>query len=355
MTGRAPGRSAHSVIERMDHWRCSPSAKLQTIGFKEWHHFYIFGAEVDLLVNFSVMNGVQFEPDRGAMIPRLAILARTPSGWRGGLERFEADQVHLTQGRIEATFGGNEMRFDDGAYTLRIGDNRAGVSARIDLQPVTGPSLTEPIQLGSAGSMRWLVLSRLRASGTIEIEDQRFDLRDAPAYHDHDWGSFQWGAGFAWNWSVALGDGGDSPWAITATQVTDQGRRQLYTDSLMLWQGPRLLRSFRREGITTSSSGRYRQTTRPLRIPTATWLAAPGEAFDIPKTYTVRAEGLGDVVELRLDVLDYAQIAIPGDFDADTICVLSEIRAEFSATASVRGTTTNFDGPAVLELLHVVR
>jgi hypothetical protein len=92
-----------------------------------------------------------------------------------------------------------------------------------------------------------------------------------------------------------------------------------------------------------------------LRIPAAAWLAAPGEAFDIPRTYTVRAESQGDMVEMKLDVLDYAQIAIPGDFSADTICILSEIRARFSATASVRGATTSLEGPAVLELLHVVR
>jgi len=355
MSGQAPGASAASAIARMDHWRCNPSASLQRLGFKEWQHFYIFGSEVDLLVNFSVMNGVQLEPDPRAMVPRMAILARTPSGWHGSVVRFDPDEVRLTAGRIDAELGPNEVRFRNGAYELRIDDPRAQIAARITLQPVTAPSLTEPIRLGSAGSMRWLVVSRLSASGTIEVGQQRFALRDAPSYHDHDWGSFQWGEGFAWNWSVALAAGDGPPWTITATQVTDQGRRQLYTDGLMLWLGRRLLRSFRREGITTAACGRFRPQSRPLRIPNATWLAAPGEAFDIPQTYVVRAAAQGDVVELNLEVIDYAQIALPGSLADDTVCILSEIRADFAATARVRGTSATLRGPAVLELLHVVR
>jgi hypothetical protein len=88
-------------------------------------------------------------------------------------------------------------------------------------------------------------------------------------------------------------------------------------------------------------------------------LACPGDAADVPQIYEVRAEEAGDVVELRIEVQSFAQMAIPNDAangaDEWSTTLLSECSARAHAEGRVRGEEVRLDGPALLELVHVVR
>jgi hypothetical protein len=345
------------MVGQLDHWRRTPSARRGGVGNKEWHHFCVLGKGVDLVLNWSLMEGIQTGEGRLDECGRLTILARGRNGWRGGIERFGAEDVAVKAGSIEAAFGPNRMRFDGRVYRLDVKFEQPEIEARLALEPLVTPALTDPLRLGRGGTMRWLVVPRLRVSGWVIIEGRRYAIEDAPGYHDHDWGQFQWGGGFAWSWAAALPRDLSNPWTITATQVTDEHRLQLFTNSVVVWRGADLARGFRREGITTSNRGCVSALAgaRPLRVPAAMWLAAPGEAFDIPKWHEVRAEGQGDVIELELEVLDYSQIAIPSDANDDATAILSEIRTEARAHGRIRGERVSLRGPALLELLHVAR
>jgi hypothetical protein len=344
------------MVARLDHWRGTSSANRGSVGNKEWHHFCVLGKRVDLVVNWSLMAGLQSAEGKVDEAGRVTLLVRDRQGWRGGIERFGAEAVKVEAGAIDAAFGRCSMRFDGRAYRLDVKLARPDVAARLILRPLVTPALTDPLRLGHGGTMRWLVVPRLRVSGWVEVEGRRYELEDAPGYHDHDWGQFQWGGGFAWTWAAALPRDLSNPWTLTTTQVTDERRLELFTSSVVVWKGQDLARSFRREGITSTSSGYLNPgKTRPLRVPSAMWLASPSEAFDIPARHEVRAESRGDVVELQLDLRDYAQIAIPSDADDDTTAILSEIRTEARADGRIRGERLRLRGSALLELLHVAR
>ena len=349
-----PGAGSRPV-ERMDHWRCAVRAPLQSSGFKEWQHFALFTGDVDVLINFSLMNGVQVSANPNAIVPRLVALVRDPQGWRGAVETFGLDDVDVASGNIDARFGCNALRFRGGHYELDLALDTIGVEGALELEPTTDPLLTESIQLGTGGSMRWFVVPRLRANGYLRIDGKEVRVVDSAAYHDHDWGTFRWGGGFAWNWSVSHSEGGGTPWTVTATQITDEGRNRLYTDSLTLWRGNDLVRSFRRESMHVAMEGCLTPVGRPLRVPPIAWLAAPGESFDIPERLIFRAESLGDRVELEIRPGDYAQIAVPAEDGDESTCMLSEIRSDFSACGTVHGESIDLRGSSLLEMMHVVR
>jgi hypothetical protein len=331
-----------------DHWR-------RARGHKEWQHFCVFGNEVEVLINLSLLDGVQADGPEVAEVARLAILARDRDGWRGGLQRFAPGEVDVAGGRIDARFGDCHLRFEGGRYLLEVALASGDLRACLALEPQVTPALTNRLNLGRGGNVRWLLVPRVCAHGRVHIAGRAHDLRGSLGYHDHNWGCFRWGADFAWDWVIALPSEASVPWTLVATRITDRGRLVQFTDSLLLWKGDELARGFRGEGITTRTIGLHRPAARPLRIPPAMWLAAPGVAFDVPAHTEVRGEGRGDVVELSLTTLDFAQIAIPDDADDDGTTLLSEIRCRASVDGRVRGERVRFEGTALLELVHAAQ
>ncbi len=335
-----------------DHWRRSPASAGGPVGHKEWQHFCVLDAELDVLVNLSLMDGVQTGWIAAPEVARVALLARDRNGWVGALERFGRGEVQLAGGSLEARFGRNQLSFDGDRYRLEVSLDDGRLRASLAFEPRVTPALTNHLRLGRGGSVRWLLVPRVVARGSVVIDGREHDVRGALGYHDHNWGHFQWGGDFAWDWAIALPREAAVPWSLVATRVTDQRRLHRFTDSLLLWKHDQLVRVFRGEGITSLTSGIQRPRARPLRIPTAMWLAAPGSACDVPARYEVRGEGHGDVVELRLEIRDFAQIALPDDADDDGTTLFVEIRCEASVDGSVRGERVRFAGPALLELTH---
>jgi hypothetical protein len=338
-----------------DHWRRSPASAGGPVGHKEWQHFCVLDGAVDVLINLSLMDGVQTGRLAAPEIARVAILARDRNGWRGALERFGPAEVDLAGGRLGASFGSNRLSFEDGRYRLEVGLDGDRLRTRLTLEPMMTPALTNHLRLGRGGSVRWLLVPRVTAQGSVSIDGREHHIRGALGYHDHNWGQFQWGGDFAWDWAIALPRESCIPWSLVTTRVTDRGRLHRFTDSLLLWRGDQLVRLFRGAGITSRGFGIHRPRTRPLRIPGAMWLAAPGTACDVPAHYEVRGEGQGDVVELRLEIEDFAQIALPDDVDDDGTTLFVEIRCEASVDGCVRGERVRFVGPALLELTHAAR
>jgi len=352
-----PGRRERvgELLARVDHWRCASRSSAGNTGSKEWHHFCVFGERVDLLLNLSLMDGVQTGIDPGGRVARLAVLARDADGWVGDVDRFEPRDVRLDAGSVEARLGETHLRLEGGAYGIDMRLADGSVRASLLLEPLVTPAITDHQPLGRGGTMRWLVVPLLRADGELWVRGRRHVLRSAPAYHDHDWGVFRWGEGFTWNWAVALPGDPRTPWVMAATQIGDERRAQRFANSFLLWRDDRLCRAIRGGGICTESRGLLRPRGRALRVPRIMTLASPGSAVDVPRRYEVRAEEAGDVVELAIDLEDFSQIAIPNDDAAWSTTLLSECCGRARAEGRVRGERVELDGPALLELVHVAR
>ena len=89
--------------------------------------------------------------------------------------------------------------------------------------------------LASGARLSWLFVPRLEAHGHVRIGDTRVGLRGAPAYHDHNWGRFRWGADFGWEWGSVLPRDLSDPWTIVCMRMTDQRRRRATRQALYAW------------------------------------------------------------------------------------------------------------------------
>lgn len=355
---------ARSLVTRLrtsDHWRSAPGRRqadaLEAAALhKEWQHFCVFDREVELLANWSVMDGVQTRADTGGEVPRVAVLARDASGWVGELERFEPGEIDVRPGGVSARFGPHRMALDDRGYRLSIALRSGALRAELAFEPLATPALTNNVPLAFGGTIRWLIVPRLRVHGEIRVRDRLHRIDGALGYHDHNWGPFHWGADFAWDWAIALPERAETPWSVVLTRLTDRGRLRSISDGLLLWCDHALVRGFRGAQVEVESQGRLRTAERPLRVPRAAWLASAGESSPAPERYVVRARGGGDRLDLVLEARDVAQIAIPNDAPGDDgLSLLTEVHARATVEGEVRGRRVAFEGPALLELIHVER
>jgi hypothetical protein len=350
--GRLAGLSQRILTS--DYLRRSPASAGGRIGHKEWTHFCVFGEQVDLMVNFSLMDGVQTGATPAAEVPRLALLVRDTGGWEGDVDRFTADEVDIAGGRIDLHLGPNRLRFVEGIYHLdaRLADRP--VQVRLRLRPRVTPALTNSVALGLGGSVKWLVIPHLLADGEILVAGRRHVLSGAPAYHDHNWGSFAWGADFSWDWAIVVPPDPSTPWSLVLTRLSDRGRHRVHSEGLLLWKRDTHQRTFRGTEVEFHSSGFLRRR-QPLRIPRVMRLVSPGNASDVPSHMVASGRSGSDHLDLELEMLDFGQIAIPSDADPSSVTVLSEVLATGRVEGTVRGEAVRLEGPALVELIRVVR
>jgi hypothetical protein len=341
-------------LRTSDYWRRSPASAGGAAGHKEWTHFCVLGPGIDLLVNFSLMDGVQTGLQNGVEIPRLAVLARDENGWEGEVVRFEPEEVTVAGGSIDCRFGRNLLRFVDGCYELDLDVPGRGLSASLRFEPLVTPAMTNSVPLGSGESVKWLVVPRLTADGAITIAGRRHRLASAPAYHDHNWGAFRWGGDFSWEWAVAIPVESSVPWTIVLTRLSDRAQHRVYSEGLLLWKGDTHWRTFRGDEVEFRADGFLRR--KPvLRVPPVMWLAAPGRALDVPRIMRATGRSGRDAIELEIELEDLGQIAIPSDADAHTTTVLSEVLGSARLSGRVRGEPVESAGRAIVELVRVVR
>lgn len=336
-----------------DYWRAPGYSERRAgprpFGHKEWHHFCVFGRGLHLLLNWSAMTGVQTIGSR-ELVPRIAVLVRDDRGWHGAVERFGPEESQISGG--DAHFGRNRLCIAERGYAAEVDLPASGIRASLRFEPLARPVLTNTMALAWGGRVRWLIVPRLRAEGFVEVDGSRTPICGEPAYHDHNWGDFRWGEDFSWEWGIALPRTPETPWAVVVTRLCDRARLRSFADTLLLWKERALIRSFRNAELHAEREGLLRVTPRPLRIPPVMSLAAPGVGADVPTRYTVRAAGGGDVIEVEIRPIDFAQIGIPDDHGRNGISLLSEVRAEARVSGRVRGEHVGFEGPALLEMTH---
>jgi hypothetical protein len=328
--GRALDPTA-AVIAQSDYWRRGADQK-------EWSHFCVLARDVTLLVNLSLP------------VARAVLLARTDElGWRGSVETVDPGALDLTGGAIDARFGRTSLAFRSGAYELEAATSDGSVASRLRLAPCTRPALTSSIPLARAATMKWFVVPRLEATGTIVVRGRRFALERAPAYHDHDWGPFAWGGDFSWEWAVVLPEGSAAPWSFVFQRISDRARHRSLSQGLLAFRAGSPVKTLHGRDVSVRSEGLLRQR-RPLRVPRVMSLVAPAGASDAPRRIEVRAGNGADVVELALELHDLAQIAIPNDGERPGVTLVCEAHARARVAGRLRGERIDCDAAALVEL-----
>lgn len=336
------------AIEQVDWFRRPPSRVGGAGGFKEWHHFCVYGAGIDLLINFSEVDDVREGRDEGVTFARMTVLARLDR-WHGGVERYEAGDVDIRGGSIRARIGGNHLAYDGGAYRLSVECRDHAIRGELGLVPLAMPAPIHNVVTGDGPPIHWVVVPRLAASGWVEVDGVRFVLDEAPAYHDHNWGHFRWGRDFAWEWGFGLPQDPDDPWSFVFARLS--GRRLVRTrmQTLFLWKGNRVQRAFRDDRIRIRHRGLFR-AERVHKVPPVMRLVSRGLATDVPAEMTIEAWSADSRLEACFRPRDVAQVILPNDDDLG-VTIINEVAGDLEVEARVRDETVRIHCPTIFEFL----
>jgi hypothetical protein len=137
---------------------------------------------------------------------RMLLTHRRPDGRH---ERFTAsypaEQVRLDTAGADLTVGRSTVRQREGAYHLHAQAEGEGGPVALDLIVRPRPNrYFPPVELREERFLSGYVVPALaaEASGRICVRGRCAPVRDAPAYHDHNWGVWR---AVTWEWGAATG------------------------------------------------------------------------------------------------------------------------------------------------------
>lgn len=346
--GSSEERIITQALLRADYFRRSPFSLGGDQGHKEWLHFCVYGADIDVLVNFSICDDVRPGAASGTEFARITVLVREKE-WDGDVDFYEAADVFVHGGHIEAIFGLNSVVFLDGEYHIAVTLRDRPISMDLRLRPMTMPSLANNIQLDPGPPINWLVVPRLLATGVVRVAGREHRIEAAPAYHDHNWGHFAWGRDFAWEWGFALPHGQDVPWSLVFVRLSDRAHTRALMQAIFLWKGMRQHRVMRAADVKVRHEGHLRPA-RVFKIPRVMGLISPDILPDVPARLWVHGEGDGDELECVFDAHDGAQVIVPNDHDMG-VTIINEVSGTVRLSGQVRGETVRMEGRAIFEFL----
>jgi hypothetical protein len=342
---QATARPAGDLFTAMDYWRGATGSST-AIGHKEWSHFSIMAGELDLLVNFSVMedlNERRSPPSRRPRLGRLTVLHRDAAGrWDGEVEPFEPAAVSIRKGLPGIQLGASTARIAAEVYRLELALPSGRTRGWIELVPSARPVFANRVRLAGGEYIRWLVVPRLVARGEIRLGGRTVVLEGAPAYHDRNWGEFTWGGGCAWEWATILPSQPKIPWSLVYSRISDRMRGETLSQSLILWREEFPHRKFFGRDLSVEQRGLL-SGSRPLQIPKFMDLLSGGIDADVPRTMRVRATAYQDELCLEIRLADFAQIGIPND-GRWGVSKLSEAAGAAQVDGCVGGEQISFEG-----------
>ena len=183
-----------------------PRVKDSTWG--EWHYFnLVTGPEEWWYITFLVGGEVSLAPRGDRWGGRMLVTHRRPDGRH---DRYMADApasaVQLDTARADLTIGESWVRQRDGEYRLHVVARGDRGPARLDLVLRPRPNrYFPPVELREDDFLSGYVVPALAATASGRVCSARgcAEVRDAAAYHDHNWGVWR---GVTWEWGAAQGE-----------------------------------------------------------------------------------------------------------------------------------------------------
>ena len=315
-------------------------------GFKEWLYFGIGAGPLELVVCFATSDG---PPDKPVpRIARMLIFVRDARGFRGFVERSSPSHGRLPGGQVGAFVNRNCVRREGAELELTLDPERAPVRAELTLALTSLPAPLHQVPRPGAPAMNWLVVPRLTATGWIELEGVRHSVKEAPAYHDHNWGTFDFGHDFTWEWGYGFFEA-DARWSFVLVRFADAARSRALEQALFLWRDGRPARSLTGAELAVCREGLLRPK-KLSKVPGSLRLLAPGTACDIPARYAVSAALGDDRLQLEFIPEDALQLLIPCEAD-ERVTRIHEVTGQVTLSGSVEGRRIHQGGRGVFEFL----
>ena len=197
--------TAQQLYDEMDRFHL-PLTSDSTWG--EWHYFnLVTGPDEWWYLTFLVGGEVSLSGPGDRWGGRMLLTHRRPDGRH---ERYTADvpsaRVRFDTTAADVAIGESFVRQRDGRYQLRAEGWAGSKWARLDL--VVRPESNRyfpPVELRDDEFRSGYVVPALAAtaSGRICVAGRCSAVREAPAYHDHNWGVWR---DVTWEWGSARGE-----------------------------------------------------------------------------------------------------------------------------------------------------
>lgn len=298
-------------------------------GGKEWFHFCLDSERGPLLVNLLA------EERRGRVEGVATVLALGPEPF--AVQERTTD-LRLERGGARARIGRCELRLGPSAHVLSVELPGAIVHAELAPRcPPTTPSSTRY----PGGTLHWSVLPDCALRGTAVLDGR--ESRLGPwAYHDHNWGDFEWGPEVAWEWAYARAEDVVVVWMRMASRRT---RRELGR-ALLAWRGARSAGAWTGPEVEVAHEGAW---SRPAALTTPAPLrhVLPDRVSGIPERLVVR--GGSPRVEVSWSARSVARLLVPDDAPTGT-GVIHEIDCD--AAIALDGASPLAASSAVLEIVR---
>lgn len=327
--------------QRDDAFNPPAAGALDAARYSEWHHFNFNdeASEVYGLFNLAVSGDVSHPPRARAGVS--LVVCERGVGWHGTMNLYPLEECRVAAGTVDVAIGGNSVRLRRGRYQLAGALKDGSVAIHATFTPKA-----QPMRLDRIGGVVSSFLSpSFDVEGTLVLGGREIPLRGATGYHDHNWGTWDWGRDIGWDWGYLIEPRGSGraarrrpPLSIVFGQVTDASRAAARSDLVVLvWEGERWSRAFVGDAVSITTTGERPYGDIP-RIPGVLALLAP-ERPHIPERVDIRAADGDDVLEIALHVDAAMQFLIPHPATAGRTTI-----AELVGRYTVRG---QLDGRAV--------
>lgn len=337
-----------ALLARNDFLRAPVAATARPTAFKEWHHFVVHGQDVRLLINFS-LNNESFGADEGRLAPRVIVIAHD-SEWTGAIERFDETALDIPADLGEVSIGSNRMTIVPDGYYVAIDMPDKDIQGELYFSSVSRPFVVRNQPLGE-GRINWLFVPRLRAAGWLRIGGREHRFEDDLAYHDHNWGRFQWGDDFGWIWGTLLPAEPGNPWSMVFLQTTDRSRLRCLSKALYVWHRDEPAAIFRHAAVQTRSEGRLARSA-DCTLPPPMRLLLDGDVPGVPERLVITSTRAGDNVHAEFCSRSYARLAQPSEAQLNRTTVLCEAGGTTRVSGRINGEAFDFVGTGVFEFLH---
>lgn len=346
----AAGSAIAHALTRNGYLRRSRFGWEGQAGHKEWLHFAVHAEGLDVLANFSLVDDVRKGARAGSELARIVCLAREGEGeWTGDLDQYERREVSTRGADLAMHFGASRAVFRDGSFELVVGMRQTPIEMDLLLEPQVFPTQANNLMVDDCPPIQWLVVPRWSARGRVRIGQNRYELENAVAYHDHNWGYFRWGKNFAWEWGYAAPDDEENPWTMVFVRLSDRSHLTDLMQAVFLWKGSRQERLFRADELTVWHEGLLRPR-RVFKLPRVMALANPGQITDVPQRLQIRARRGSEHVDITFTTTDVAQVIIPNDDDLG-VTIIHEVAGRVDVEGRVDGERVTIYGPSIFEFL----
>ncbi|HLY22477.1 MAG TPA: hypothetical protein VKT83_08420 [bacterium] len=258
----------------------------------------------------------------------------------------------ISTATAEQHVGPARLSADAAGYHLAVDDPRLRV--RLTIRPDRGFALpATELRLGSVVSGYVVPVARGRADGTIQAGGRILTLTNAPAFHDHNWGT--WG-GVSWDWGQASSDAGALVYANVHLPGGASAVRSPAGDgsgtraTMFLWRSAGAAASSARE------QGGFVGALPITDVIYAGWRPGPlvdGRRVPAPSDVTIRAASGPDTATVRIRVVDALGGRPLGSPNATGTSrgtpIFLQLRGDATLRGTVGGVPVAWQGPAVSE------